>query len=120
MLHRATRVIALLALLAMGMEAVLLGKSAEKTEGQETVSFTQVRPLLEKYCYGCHGEEKQKGDLSLQVFKDEAEARKARPTWEKVLHNIQSREMPPENKPQPSDEERSLIARWIETKAFQI
>jgi hypothetical protein len=79
-----------------------------------------VRPVLEKYCFGCHGAEKQKADLSLESFKTDAEAQKDRAVWEKVLKNVQSRDMPPENKPQPSDVERALIAEWIDAKVFQV
>lgn len=77
-----------------------------------------IKPVLEKYCYGCHGEKKQKGGLSLQAFHDEAAVLKDKDVWEKVLHNIQTKEMPPENKPQPSDDERALVAKWIEADVF--
>lgn len=119
MLYRTTWVFALLALLGIGMEVVLWGKPDSKSRPAEPVSFDQVKHLFEKYCYGCHGETKQKGDLSLQAFQKEADALKARPIWEKVRHNVQTREMPPENKPQPSLEERDLIARWIDAKVLQ-
>ncbi len=82
-------------------------------------SFEQdVKPLLGKYCYGCHGETKKKADLSLQTFENLAAVLKEKPIWEKVLHNVQTREMPPENKPQPSEAERALLTKWIEAEIF--
>lgn len=78
-----------------------------------------VKPLLEKYCYNCHGETKKKADLSLEVYENLSSILKDKTVWEKVLHNVQTREMPPENKPQPSDAERLLLAKWIETEVFQ-
>jgi hypothetical protein len=77
-----------------------------------------VKPLLQKYCYGCHGETKKKGGLSLQAFNDKAAVLNDKPAWEKVLHNLQTKEMPPENKPQPSAAERTLVAKWIEADVF--
>ena len=34
----------------------------------------QITPLLQKYCYGCHGNGKKKGDLSLDPYKQESDA----------------------------------------------
>ncbi len=78
-----------------------------------------VRPLLEKYCYSCHGNGKKKADLALDAYLDEAAIQRDRPTWEKVLHNVRTREMPPENKPQPTAAERELIANWIDAEVFK-
>ncbi len=78
-----------------------------------------VRPLLEKYCYSCHGNGKKKADLALDAYKDEAALLGDRRMWEKVLHNVRTREMPPENKPQPTPAERDLIAGWIDAEIFK-
>lgn len=89
-------------------------------ERSKATSFERdIKPVLSQYCYGCHGETKRKGDLSLQVYQDEAAALKDAKVWGKVLHNVRTREMPPENKPQPTQAQRDLIAGWIETKIFQ-
>ena len=77
-----------------------------------------VRPLLDKYCYSCHGNGKKKADLALDAYLDEASISKDRKVWEKVLHHVRTREMPPENKPQPTPAERDLIATWIDAEIF--
>src|SRR5215208_2802767 len=39
--------------------------------GQTGVTFAKdIRPLFEKSCFRCHGEEKQKGDLRLDSLED--------------------------------------------------
>src|SRR6266480_1651396 len=58
---------------------------------------TQVKPLIRKYCLGCHGE-KKKGDLDLRVYTDEASVLRDRRTFAKVIKNLQAHEMPPEKK----------------------
>ena len=78
-----------------------------------------VRPLLEKYCYTCHGNGKKKAGLALDSYPDETAIQNDRKTWDKILHNVRTREMPPENKPQPSSGERELIANWIEVEVFK-
>jgi len=79
----------------------------------------QVTPLLNKYCYGCHGNGKSKGDLTLDAYKTSMEAANDSKTWEKVLQNLRTHTMPPEKKPQPSLAEMETITRWIETEVFK-
>ncbi len=75
---------------------------------------TKVKPLLSRYCFGCHGE-KKKGDLDLRIYADELSAKRDAQVFQKIEDRIQAREMPPENKPQPTTAERELIAGWIES-----
>jgi hypothetical protein len=78
----------------------------------------RIKPLLSKYCFGCHGE-KKKGDLDLRVYTDQASVLRDRKTFAKVVKNLQAHEMPPEKKPQPTPEERELITAWIQSEIFK-
>src|SRR3954454_4400472 len=60
-----------------------------------------VAPLLAKYCVTCHGGKRPKGDLALDQFKTEQDARQQAKLWEKVVLNLRSGEMPPVGKPRP-------------------
>jgi len=72
-----------------------------------TPSFAEVGiPFLEKHCVSCHGKEKQKGDLALHDFRDDASVLRARKRWRDVIANVHSGEMPPEDRKQPTAEER--------------
>ena len=77
-----------------------------------------ITPLLDKYCYACHGRGKSKGDLALDSFHNLAEITKERKVWELVLHHVHSGEMPPDNKPQPTPAERERITGWLEATLF--
>ena len=79
---------------------------------------SRIKPLLSKYCFGCHGD-KKKGDLDLRVYTDEASVLRDRTTFAKVMKNLQAHEMPPEKKPQPTAEEREIITAWIQSEIFQ-
>jgi hypothetical protein len=67
----------------------------------------QVRPLLTKYCYKCHGV-KPKGDLRLDTLAVPHDF-EARHEWDRVYAALDGRDMPPEDHPQPTPEERQLI-----------
>jgi hypothetical protein len=73
----------------------------------------RVRPLLEKYCLGCHSTKVHKGDVDLQRFSSVAEARKDLALWQNAADQVAIGDMPPAGKPQPSAAERKLIVGWV-------
>jgi mono/diheme cytochrome c family protein len=79
-----------------------------------------VQPMLEQYCYACHGLGAKKGGVALDAFGDESAARNAPRLWHAVLRNLRSGIMPPSGKPQPTDEERRMLEDWIKRGAFGI
>ncbi len=100
--------------------AASAGAKDGKTTGEsgKPTYDLQVKPLLEKYCYSCHGNGKHKGDLALDAYPDIGSILKAPKVWETVMHHLTSHEMPPEDKPQPRPAERDLITTWIQTDVF--
>jgi hypothetical protein len=62
--------------------------------------------FLQKHCVACHGSEKQKGGLTLHEVRDEQTLLRARRRWKDVLQQVESGDMPPDDRPQPSAEER--------------
>src|SRR5262249_19592891 len=69
----------------------------------------EVRPILEQYCYGCHGLGAKKGGVALDGFPDESAALSAPKLWHAVLRNLRSGIMPPAGKPRPSADDRRLL-----------
>ena len=74
----------------------------------------EVKPVLAKRCYGCHGAEKQKGKLRLDtmstdLLKDSMSAER----WHEVRAVINLGEMPPEDEPKLTAEERRVILDWL-------
>ena len=73
----------------------------------------QIKPILQKYCYGCHGAEKQKGKLRLDTLDLNFDRGQSAERWHDALDQIAIGEMPPEDDPQPTAQERQLLANWI-------
>lgn len=72
-----------------------------------------ARPFIQQYCADCHGNEKQKADLNLEAFEGSPALYKKRELWENVRRMLTEREMPPEKKAQPSEEERIRMVQFI-------
>ena len=79
-----------------------------------------VQPILEQFCYGCHGLGAKKGGVALDAFADESAARNAPRLWHSALRNLRSGIMPPSDKPQPAADERRLLEDWIKYGALGI
>ncbi len=93
------------------------GGPAGSAGAQETTDEAfgqQIRPLLEKYCLDCHGDEGAEADLRLEKYRGVIQIRDARTTWLKVLRQLQATSMPPADADQPTPEERKALVAWID------
>jgi mono/diheme cytochrome c family protein/PAS domain-containing protein len=79
-----------------------------------------IAPLLTKYCQECHGPKKQEAKLGFHKYADEASLVRDAKVWEGVLEMVEFGAMPPEDKPQPTADERLLLVEWLKGKLFQI
>jgi len=85
---------------------------------------TDIAPVFNKYCVGCHSGAQPKADIMLK-FKDENDARSRMATndefWDKVTTMVGSGLMPPATvKNRPSDQERKLLVDWIKNDMLTI
>jgi hypothetical protein len=86
---------------------------APRTLPAENGFEQKVVPLLEKYCYECHDDLTTEGNLDLTSFLDSESVVKDRKLWLRVLHQIESKEMPPE-KPFPAPAELATLVEEID------
>ncbi len=75
--------------------------------------------FMKKHCFECHGEKSTKADLDLTKYKDEANILKEHKFWKSVLHQVNTGEMPPKKKPQPTPQELTAFNNAIEN-AFTV
>src|SRR5690242_8665316 len=74
----------------------------------------EIRPLLARYCFGCHGPDKPKAGVNLKTLRDGGADGRSRKLWRKVAEALHGRAMPPEDKPQPAPAERERLTDWVE------
>ncbi len=100
--------------------AVLVGGYAllaPIVSADEPLSFTQdVRPILAKFCFHCHGPDEQEAEIRLdELSTDLVLDREAADTWHDVMDMLSRGEMPPEDEPQPDAALRRTVIRWLQT-----
>ncbi len=76
----------------------------------------EIQPLIEQYCFKCHGATKPKAGVNLQQFKDETAVWRDPKLWQTVLAKLRDRDMPPDGKPQPTPAERDRLTDWVALK----
>ena len=72
--------------------------------------------MLERYCFKCHGNKRAKAEVNLEALGTRPDFFRDGRTWEKVHHMLHQREMPPEKKPQPTEDERILLTEFIDAQ----
>ncbi len=77
-----------------------------------------VLPFFENYCYDCHGDGTEKGDLSLEGYLTEASVLKDIKVWDTIKYQVENWVMPPPNKAQPTPTERKMVATYLENLLY--
>ncbi len=90
-------------------------------EVSSVTEFNQkVRPILEEYCYDCHGDGEKSGGVALDAFNSNTNYIAGRDVWWRVLKNLRAGLMPPaKRKDRPSREQKELVEQWIKSAVFE-
>jgi mono/diheme cytochrome c family protein len=89
--------------------------SATAVMGESDAGFSnRIQPILGNYCVGCHGDEKQKGDIRFDELDPDIIHGKDAETWQLVLDQLNLGDMPPKKaEKQPMDGERRALVNWL-------
>jgi hypothetical protein len=79
-----------------------------------------VQPILEAYCYVCHGYGTSEGGRTLDEFDSDAALVENRELWHAVLKNVRAGIMPPAEEERPNDQQRQQLFDWIKFDVFGI
>ena len=81
----------------------------------------EIKPLLDKYCFSCHGPEKQKAKLRMDTLNPNMLEGHDAEMWQEALDLINISDMPPEkSKAQPTRAERQLMVDWMTTELRKV
>jgi hypothetical protein len=100
---------------AMALFALIVagGAAGAPTSASGSEYATVVQPLIKQYCLSCHSTKLKKGDLDLERFTSVDLVRKDLKPWQAMIEMLESGEMPPRSKPQPTADERKRLLSWV-------
>ena len=74
----------------------------------------QVQPILTEFCVGCHGPQKQEGDVRLDKLDPDMVAGNDAERWHQALNLINRGDMPPADAPQPDAATLDVLVNAIQ------
>ena len=74
-----------------------------------------LRPVLNRYCVGCHNDRLLTADLSLESM-DAVHVAEGAAVWEKVIRKLRSGAMPPPRRPRPEPAVVENVLAWLEAE----
>lgn len=93
--------------------AVNVGQTADDIAALEEPFQKHVGPFLKQHCIRCHNPDELNSGIRVDHLTAAMEDRHLK-LWGGIRHQIESRKMPPDDEPQPSDDERQQILEWID------
>ena len=92
---------------------------ATEVTQQKRGDFSEsIQPMLERFCYDCHGRKNTEGEVNLTEFTTWAGLENNPRLIERMVEALAKNEMPPEENRQPTDDQRKTMLRELH-KAFQ-
>ncbi|MBI1842971.1 MAG: DUF1592 domain-containing protein [Verrucomicrobia bacterium] len=79
-----------------------------------------IQPILQEFCYDCHGDGMSKGQMALDSMRNHEERTARKDLWWAVLRNTRAGLMPPHGKPRPSREQLRILEEWILADVFAL
>ncbi|MEZ6055436.1 MAG: DUF1592 domain-containing protein [Planctomycetaceae bacterium] len=95
-------------------DAVTLREVPDASADDIDRQFDGVRALLKTYCFECHSSETKEGELDLERFHSVTRVRQDIKPWMAMIQQLETREMPPKDQPQPSDTQRKELLDWVQ------
>ena len=99
------------------LSALLMGgdmKEDARTRTGANYDFKKdIMPIFDTYCVSCHGPEKKKGGVKITDMDPDIVNGPHAEKWFGMLDVLNLGEMPPEDKKQPTTEERRKIVEWL-------
>jgi hypothetical protein len=93
----------------VGALPVLAACAASAAAQGPTAFAPQFQRLAEQYCVGCHGPDVQRRKLRLDTLPATFADKDVAATWMKVLDRLARGEMPPKDKPRPSEKDAQAV-----------
>ncbi len=94
--------------------------SAPTDESRVAGFHKDIQPLLEEYCYDCHGNGETNGNITFDELKSNDQILN-HDLWARVLKNTRAGLMPPQKKKaRPTPEEQKRLEDWVKYSAFAI
>ena len=104
--------------LALVLTAGFPALHAQQPSGERQQAASPQSALIKQYCTGCHNDKLKTGGLALDTVNVENVSQNPE-VWEKVIHKVRARYMPPPGVPRPDEKAYQSLMSYLETSLDQ-
>ena len=115
--------LAALALIAIGaFQSSMNNLDADEPAADAATFQKNIRPLLQKHCFRCHGKKVQKAKFRLDRLGPDMSKEKSAMLWHELINRVNGGEMPPKKEPRLAPTELNQLNNWVtrELKRVQL
>ena len=94
-------------------EYIVINEEVDTNSDEALYYENTIRPIIKTYCFECHNDDKQKGDMRLDTLHWNMNNQRHAERWHNALNVINLGEMPPKKKEQLQDDERRILVNWL-------
>lgn len=98
-----------------GCPTAMCGQDAPQFQALQARFTSDVQPILQEFCLGCHSAVKREGEFDLERFATFSDVRGDVKAWQKMAEMLENGEMPPDDSPQPDSATRRTLQSWIDS-----
>ena len=91
------------------------GEAPSSRQQVSPATSSPLRPVLNRYCVGCHSDRLRTAGLSLEAL-DAVHVADGAEVWEEVIRKLRSGAMPPPGRPRPDRAVVEDVLAWLETE----
>lgn len=96
-------------------EPVLAQSDSSEAEIDPIVLKDKAMRIMETHCYSCHGAKEQEGDIRLDQL-DTIDPADLQKLLSDANEAVLFEDMPPEDEKQPSEADRKILIKWLESQ----
>jgi len=100
--------------------ALLACQTSGAADDHAAVFESKILPILEDYCYTCHGDGEDKGKVSFDTFGSTAELMNQTKLWDHALRNVRAGLMPPPKKERLAADDLTTLVDWIKSGPLKL
>jgi mono/diheme cytochrome c family protein len=109
-----------LAIAQVGGIGLTQEKSTERkftSAAESKAEFERIAaPFVKKHCATCHNQKVSEGDLDFGDLDLDMKASTSAGRWAMVIEKLATREMPPEGRAKPGDDDIKAVVAWIQAE----
>jgi mono/diheme cytochrome c family protein len=100
------------AAIGLMISSSLLAAAPEIPAADKGTFQQKIRPIFQKYCFRCHGQDKQEAEFRIDKLGPDMVTEHSTEIWQELVNRVNGSKMPPKKEAQPTRAELEQLSLW--------